>query len=131
MASKGFFSSGLAVSIIVGVLALGGLLAVFVSNASPYVTVAEARKSKADNLHVAGEIVKESLVNDIQNHQMRFDIKDASGETLKVVYSGEPLSNINSANKVVAIGGMDGQELRSKQVLMKCPTRYEAAKPTY
>jgi cytochrome c-type biogenesis protein CcmE len=116
-------------SVTVGVAALAGLLTVFVSNASPYMTVKQARTSKESGLHVAGDLVRPSLVNDLQHHELRFDLKDAEGQTMNVVYTGEPLSNIGTATKVVAIGSMRDGKFYSDQMLLKCPSKYESAKP--
>jgi cytochrome c-type biogenesis protein CcmE len=124
MQKKGAIISGLA-----GIVALGILLGVFVNNASPYMTVAETKISKGDGVHVAGEIKKDTIVNDIKNRQIRFTIQDPDGQTLPVVYVGAPVSNLGSATKVVAVGGMQGAEFHSSQLLVKCPSKYEGAKP--
>lgn len=115
-------------STLIGLLAVGVLAAVFVKNASPYVTIPEAKKSTAPGLHVAGQIQKGTVVPDAANHQIRFTLQDESGQTLPIVYTGAPVSNLGSATKVVAIGGMKDGALYSEQLLVKCPSKYEAAK---
>lgn len=121
MVKKGAILSGLS-----AIVALGVLAAVFVKNASPYVTVAEAKTSSGTGLHVAGQIMADSLETDIRHNQVRFVLKDADGQTMPVVYTGAPVSNLGSATKIVAIGGMKGEQFMSDQLLVKCPSKYEA-----
>lgn len=117
---------GAIASIVVAVLALVALMAVFVRNASPYVTVAEAKTLTGNGLHVSGQIEKGSLSTDLLHNQIKFVLKDDAGQTLPVVYVGSPVSNLGSATKVVAIGGMKGDSFLSSQLLVKCPSKYEA-----
>ena len=119
---------GAIASIVVAVLAMGTLMAVFVRNASPYVTVAEAKSQTGNGLHVAGQIVSGSLSTDLLHNQIRFVLKDDAGQSLPVVYTGAPVSNLGSATKVVAIGAMKGDKFMSDQLLVKCPSKYEATK---
>ena len=106
-------------------MALGVLMGVFVMNASPYVTVSQARSSDATDIHVVGEIERGSLVSDLQHGQIRFTLKDNTG-LLPVVYTGQPVSDLGSATKVVAIGNMKQGQLQSNQLLIKCPSKYES-----
>ena len=119
---------GALISTLFGLLALGVLAGVFVKNASPYVTIAEARASDAAGIHVAGQIEKGTLQTDAARHEIRFTLKDDQGQTLPVVYTGAPVSSLGSASKVVAIGNMRSRSLHSDQLLVKCPSKYEAAK---
>jgi cytochrome c-type biogenesis protein CcmE len=121
--------TGIVVSVIVAVLAMGGLIAVFINNASPYVTVAEAKTMGGDGLHVAGSIEKDTLSTDLIHNQIRFVLKDDKGQKLPIVYTGPPVSNLGNATKVVAIGGMKGNDFMSNQLLVKCPSKYDASKP--
>lgn len=107
-------------------IALLGVCYAFLSTASPYVTVAQAKVSPADNLHVAGDILKETVVTDVAAKRLRFSLKDEKGDVLPVVYAGPPPANMGSATKVVAIGGMQGSEFHADKMLVKCPTKYES-----
>ncbi len=120
---------GAIASIVVAVLALVGLMAVFVKNASPYVTVAEAKTLTGNGLHVSGQIQTGSLSTDLLHNEIKFVLKDDSGQTMPVVYTGSPVSNLGSATKVVAIGGMKGDSFMSDQLLVKCPSKYEGTPP--
>ena len=120
---------GALVSVVAAVLALGALMAVFVKNASPYVTVAEAKTLSGNGLHVAGQIKPGSLDTDLLHNQIRFVLVDEKGGQLPVVYTGTPVSNLGNATKVVAIGAMKGNDFLSDQLLVKCPSKYEATQP--
>lgn len=118
-------------AIITALVAIGGIAAVgtaFVSNASPYGTFADARKTKSESMHVAGDVLKETVSTDLKHGTMRFQMKDTTGETMQIVYSGPPPSNLGEATKVVAIGGIQNGEFHSEKLLIKCPSKYEGQK---
>lgn len=111
------------------ILSLVGLTAVvfaFLSNASPYVSVREARVRKGDKMHLSGDIVPGTLRSDVRAGVVTFDVKDQEGQMATVVYQGPPPSNMGSATKVVAIGGMKDGVFRSEKLLLKCPSKYES-----
>ncbi len=114
------------VTVLVTLLAFGAVIYAFSSNASPYVTVAQAKTAAGDHLHVAGDIVKDSVRMDPRRHTLTFDMTDAGG-TLHVIHVGEPPANLQEAKKVVAVGGMKGNDFISHQLLIKCPSKYEGA----
>ena len=106
-------------------LALGAVIAAFSANASPYVTIAQARVASGNRLHLAGDLVKTSVQMNVAKHVLEFDLKDQTG-LIHVIHVGEPPANIKEVNKVVAIGGMKGGNFVSTQLLVKCPSKYEA-----
>lgn len=116
------------ISGIVALAAVAGLGAAFVGNASPYVTVAQAATTSGDNLHLAGDLVKGSLVNNLKTGTLMFKVKDIEGREADVVYSGSPVSNLSEAQQVVVVGSMDEGKFRAHKMLVKCPSRYEGDK---
>ena len=109
--------------------AVGGMFVMgfaFLSQASPYVTVAQARTMNANNLHVSGTLDQDSLFNDVKVGQVRFRLTDEYGETVTVVYHGHQPANMNQASEVVAVGGMKDGQFHARRLLLKCPTRYES-----
>jgi cytochrome c-type biogenesis protein CcmE len=119
--------SGAVITGVVATLAMGGVLAAFIKNASPYVTVAEAKQSHADGVHLAGDLVKNSIVTDPKSGEIKFKIKDQDGQLADVVYVGSTPGNLSEATKVVAVGGMDPNNVFvSHQLLIKCPSKYES-----
>jgi len=113
------------VTAVVTILAMVGVVGAFVSNASPYVTVAQARETSGDRLHLAGALVKESIHTDFKTRTTTFQLKDKGGEIMTVRHEGDAPANMGDAVEVVAIGRVVGDEFVSKELLTKCPSRYE------
>lgn len=116
----------LLIKIVIAVLAIGGIAFVFLTNASPYVTVAQAKKMEGKNLHLAGALDKSSLDFDYNRQMVRFNLTDDEGKTVQVVHQGIPEGNIQEAVRVVAIGGMEGDVFVAEDMLLKCPSKYES-----
>ncbi|HKY61724.1 MAG TPA: cytochrome c maturation protein CcmE, partial [Gemmatimonadota bacterium] len=51
---------------------------------------------------------------------------DDHGETLPVVYHGVKPANFEQATSVVAIGTYKGDQFVADQLLVKCPSKYQA-----
>jgi cytochrome c-type biogenesis protein CcmE len=116
---------GPVITAVVALIAMAGVVIAFMSNASPYVTIAQAKSAPGDRLHLAGDIVKSSVKNDLVHHALSFQVKDQNGDVVTVMHRGEPPQNMSEATKVVAIGKMEGDNFVSDQLLVKCPSRYE------
>lgn len=118
-------------AVISGVVALGaavGLTTVFIQNASPYATVEEAGKYSGSNgIHIAGQLVAETLQQDPMKKQIRFQLKDDSG-VMNVVYTGSPITNLHTATQVVVIGSYTDGTFHARDMLVKCPSKYESEK---
>ena len=108
------------------VFALGAVVLAFVSSASPFVTIAQAKQTSGDQLHLAGEVIKDSVVGDARAHVLRFKLKDETGDIIMVKHTGEMPNNLGEVKKVVAIGGIENGEFHSNKLLIKCPSKYEA-----
>ncbi len=123
--------SGVIISSVLAVAAGVGLMSVFVSNASPYVTIHEA-EGHDQKVHVVGKIVPNTLQQNTLAREVNFQLKDDSGE-MAVKYVGPPQSNLSSATQVVVIGTKKGDTFVADQMLVKCPSKYESenkAKPS-
>lgn len=107
---------------------LGLAVMAFVGNASPYVTVSQARASTRDGVHLAGDIIPGTLATDRSTMQVRFQLRDEAGDTTWVRYEGLPPANMGEATKVVAIGRVEGDEFVCRKMLLKCPSKYESTK---
>lgn len=116
--------AGLLVSIVVAVAAVGGMAAVFVGSASPYVTIHDARQD-VRRVHVVGKIDQATLANNTLAGEVKFDLKDETG-IMKVRYVGPPQSNLEHATQVVVIGSVKGETFEADQMLVKCPSKYES-----
>ncbi len=118
---------GTLIALILTLVGLSAMVVAFLGNSSPYVTVAEAKALAGDNLHLAGDIIAGTMFNDAQTAEVRFDIRDARGEVMRIVYSGTAPANMGEATKVVAIGGMEKGRFVANRLLIKCPSKYESA----
>jgi len=106
------------------------MVTAFLTNASPYVTIAEAKVSRGDNLHLAGDLDKSTIRNVISKSEVHFTLKDEKGEIVQVVYHGPAPANLGEATKVVAVGGMKDGAFHASKLLIKCPSKYESSKGT-
>ena len=118
---------GAVITGVVATAAMAGVLTAFIRNASPYVTVAEAKQTRADGVHLAGDLVKGSVRTDLKSGEIRFQVKDDLGQMANVLYVGSTPGNLEEATKVVAIGGMNKEDVFvSHKLLIKCPSKYES-----
>ena len=108
-------------------LAIGISVAVFSSSATPYITLAEARKMSGDRLNLGVDIIKSTISQRPGTKVLEFDATDKNGEKIHVKHVGE-LVDISKANKVTCIGKLEGDVFVSQQMLVKCPSKYEEVK---
>ncbi len=116
------------VTAIFTVLALVAVVTAFVTQASPYVSITQAKQSSDTQLHLAGDVVKDSLHNNSREHLLTFDLKDQNGDVITVKHNGEVPADLDQVKKVVAIGGVKDGCFQSSKLLVKCPSKYEAEK---
>ena len=114
------------VGVVAGVTAFAAIAFVMLSNASPYVTVAQAKSAKGDNNHLQGDLVKESVRVDTANAKVSFALIDDHGDRMEVIHHGLPPANMGEATRVVVVGGVQGDKFESKKLLTKCPSKYES-----
>ena len=118
-------AKGPLVTAIVAGIAMVGVVGAFASNASPYVTVAQARTVGGDSLHLAGTLVKDSCHRDFVTGRLTFSLKDKEGTTVQVEHHGTVPASLLEATQVVAIGAMRGDRFVSNDLLVKCPSKYD------
>ncbi len=108
-------------------LAIAGTVALttaFVNNSSPYVTIRESSE-RGSVVHVVGKIVPTTLKRDLLAQEVRFELTDDTGK-MPVVYTGPPQSNLETATQVVVVGSRKDGVFLAKQMLVKCPSKYES-----
>jgi cytochrome c-type biogenesis protein CcmE len=113
--------------------AVGGVLIVaflaygatsFKSNLTPYVSFEEAQRS-ARKVQVAGGLVPDSTSYVEDQELLKFGIVDESGSTMTVLYEGVKPGNFEEATQIVAIGSYSDGAFHAKQLLVKCPSKYQ------
>jgi cytochrome c-type biogenesis protein CcmE len=98
----------------------------FRSTLTPYVSVAEA-KAHGHSVQVAGMAVKGSDRYDLQTNNLVFTLREDGGAQMTVEYDGARPGNFDDVTKIVAIGHYEKKEavFYAKELLIKCPTKYE------
>ena len=111
---------------IVVLLAITLAMYSFKSTLTSYVTVREAKASKRP-VQVAGIVVEGTDRYDLENNNLIFILREDGGDEMKVEYDGPRPGNFDNVTKVVAIGRYEAKEqvFMAKELLVKCPTKYE------
>ena len=108
-----------AISIAIGVTA-------FKKSLTPYISFAEARRS-GTSVQVNGVLADPSHVTyDAAKSELVFALKDDKNEVMDVVYKGVKPVNFEMATNVVAIGTYKDGRFTADQLLVKCPSKYQA-----
>jgi cytochrome c-type biogenesis protein CcmE len=122
--------------IIIVVIAVAvGILISTAEDASSYVTFNEAYQlaSTGSNkdIHVVGELKKNStgqiigIEEGADRVSFSFVMIDDKGKEQKVFYSQPMPQDFTKSEKVVVIGGYDGDTFRASKILLKCPSKYQ------
>ncbi len=98
----------------------------FQSTLTSYVTVSEAKASKRP-VQVAGIVVTGTDRYDLERNNLIFVLREDGGDQMQVEYDGPRPGNFDNVTKVVAIGRYEPkkQVFMAKELLVKCPTKYE------
>jgi len=110
-----------------------GLLAVavgvgvtsFKKSVTPYITFTEARRSSG-LVQVNGVLADKHYVLKPNEQYLSFRLRDEKGEILPVEYHGVIPGNFDQATSIVAIGRYQDQKFVADQLLVKCPSKYQA-----
>ena len=124
-------NKGAVIGLIIIVAALAFSALAFKNNLVNAVPFAEALKATDSDVQIMGAPVKGTMNYDNIAHALRFDLKDASGVTMPVVYQGPKPEDLDSAmNKAVAINAQGTYDARQRvfvadNLLVKCPSKYQ------
>lgn len=92
---------------------------------TPYVSLEEAKKS-GEFVQVKGYRVDGSAKFDLENKIFLFKMTDDQGQEFDVTYDGVKPSNFEQATEVIAIGRYADRKFKADQILVKCPSKYQA-----
>jgi cytochrome c-type biogenesis protein CcmE len=92
---------------------------------TPYVSLDEAKKSKRV-VQVKGQRVVGSENFDMENKVFKFKMSDDKGEVFEVIYHGVKPANLEQAEEIVVIGKYAQDHFEAEQLLVKCPSKYQA-----
>ena len=92
---------------------------------TPYVSLAEAQQTDAV-VQVKGKRVGGSEYFDMEQKLFKFKMTDDTGQEFNVTYPGVKPSNFEQATEVIAIGRFTSGQFEAEQILVKCPSKYQA-----
>ena len=115
--------------VIIGMFIIGVFLVVgfyaFVDSKVEYANFENAIQSKK-TCQVKGNWVKDKETRfDVSSNQFIFYMKDDKNTEMKVVLDGAKPNNFEMAENVVAKGKVKDGYFHAKDVLTKCPSKYE------
>lgn len=119
MNTKVLLATGLLASaVVIGVTS-------FKQTMTPYIGFAEAR-SASGQVQVNGVLADKDYVLKQDEQYLRFKLKDPKGDVMPVEYRGVIPGNFDQAVSIVAIGQYRGDHFEASQLLVKCPSKYQA-----
>ena len=112
----------------VGLLAAAVVIGVtsFKQTMTPYIGFKEARRASGQ-VQVNGTLASKDYVLKKEEQYLRFSLKDPKGDVMPVEYRGVIPGNFDQAVSIVAIGEYKGDHFEANQLLVKCPSKYQAA----
>ena len=113
----------LAVGLLVAAVVIG--VTSFKKTMTPYIGFAEARAASGQ-VQVNGTLADKNYVLKKEEQYLRFSLKDTKGDVMPVVYRGVIPGNFDQAVSIVAIGQYQGDHFEASQLLVKCPSKYQA-----
>ncbi len=117
--------------IVIVAVAIGALIATM-SGGSTYADFQEAGTNPDTEYHVVGKCNKEKGTDynpAVNTDEFSFYLVDNKGLEKKVVLHRTKPQDFDRAEQIVIIGKMQGEEFHAKDILMKCPSKYNNEKP--
>jgi cytochrome c-type biogenesis protein CcmE len=97
----------------------------FKKSVTPYISFDEARHSSG-MVQVNGVLADKNYVMKKEEQYLEFKLRDSQGQTMPVAYRGVIPGNFDQATSIVALGRFQGDHFEAEQLLVKCPSKYQA-----
>jgi cytochrome c-type biogenesis protein CcmE len=111
------------------VLFLGIMAYLFTQSNIKYESDFANVKSTDNTVKATGSWVKEkSYEMNREQNTFSFFMKDEKGNEMKVIYEGAIPNNFETATSVVVTGSYQNGYFHAKDILTKCPSKYEGQK---
>jgi len=120
------------VIIVIIAVAIGALVTLLIPGGSTYADFKQASENPDTEFHVVGKRDKEKPTEynpAINTDEFSFYLVDNNGKECKVVLHKNKPQDFERAEQIVLIGKMQGEEFHAKDILMKCPSKYNNEKP--
>ena len=102
------------------------------NNTGSYASFSEATESPSSEFHVVGKLNKDKLAvyePKVDANLFTFYMVDNKGTECKVVLHKNKPQDFERSEQIVLIGQMQGGQFEASDILMKCPSKYNAEKP--
>jgi cytochrome c-type biogenesis protein CcmE len=106
-------------------VAIGIGVTSFKKSVTPYISFAEAKRSSG-LVQVNGVLADKQYVLKTNEQYLSFRLKDDHGQVMPVVFRGVVPGNFDQATSIVAIGHWQAEQFEAEQLLVKCPSKYQA-----
>jgi cytochrome c-type biogenesis protein CcmE len=117
------------IKVLIALVLLAGAVGVgvtsFKKTMTPYIGFAEARQN-AGLVQVNGTLASKDYVLKEKEQYLKFSLKDTKGDVMPVEYRGVIPGNFDQAVSIVAIGQYKADHFEASQLLVKCPSKYQA-----
>lgn len=114
------------IAIILIAVAIGVIIST-IGNSSTYAPFSEAMLHPNSDFHIVGKVNKEKPYEynpEANANLFGFYLIDNTGAEKKVLYNGAMPQDFDRSEQIVVIGNIKGDEFHCKQILMKCPSKY-------
>lgn len=112
---------------ILAVAIITGIIITTFSGSGTYSHFEEAFKHPGRDFHIIGTLNTEKPLeydSHIDHNLFAFYMFDQNGRESRVVYRGAKPQDFEKSEQVVIIGSAQTDEFHAKQLLLKCPTKY-------
>ena len=113
----------LAVALMLAAVGIG--VTSFRKSVTPYISFQEAKRASG-LVQVNGTLADKQYVLKQDEQFLSFRLRDDHGEVLPVEYRGVIPGNFDQATSIVAIGRYSQGTFQADQLLVKCPSKYQA-----
>lgn len=117
-------------SYIIAIALVAVLIAIIVSmygNTTEYATFSTAAQNQGKTYHIVGHLdrTKPQVYNELKDpNYFEFFLKDSLDNVSKVVYRKPRPQDFERSENVVVKGKMVGETFEAKEILLKCPSKY-------
>ncbi|HET6227045.1 MAG TPA: cytochrome c maturation protein CcmE [Bacteroidia bacterium] len=119
------------IGIVIVAIAIGTIFTTL-SSTSTYASFTEAAQDQDSEFHVVGKLNKDKeTIYDPQTNAnlFTFFMIDNKGKECKVLLHKNKPQDFERSEQIVLIGKMKGETFEASDILMKCPSKYNEAKP--